>query len=42
MKNTDQLTAYHKMADEIWMQTAKNVDGFVQSVGTAASLRGLS
>jgi cysteine synthase A len=42
MKNTDQLAAYHRMADEIWMQTGKTVDGFVQSVGTAASLRGLS
>jgi len=41
MKNIDQLTAYHNMADEIWMQTGESVDGFVQSVGTAASLRGL-
>jgi cysteine synthase A len=42
MKNTDQLSAYHKMADEIWMQTSNSVDGFVQSIGTAASLRGIS
>lgn len=40
MKNTDQLAAYHKMAEEIWIQTEGEVDGFVQSVGTAASLRG--
>jgi cysteine synthase A len=40
LKNTDQLTAYHKMADEIWEQTGGRVDAFVQSVGTAASLRG--
>jgi cysteine synthase A len=40
MKNTDQLAAYHKMAEEIWNQTDGQVDGFVQSVGTAASLRG--
>lgn len=41
MKNTDQLSAYHKMADEIWTQTHGVIDGFVQSVGTAASLRGI-
>jgi cysteine synthase len=41
MKNRDQLTAYHKMADEIWNQTGGKIDGFVQSVGTAASLRGI-
>ncbi|MBK8160322.1 MAG: cysteine synthase family protein [Rhodospirillaceae bacterium] len=40
MKNTDQLAAYHRMAEEIWAQTAGKVDAFVQSVGTAASLRG--
>lgn len=42
LKNTDQLAAYHAMADEIWAQTDGKVDGFVQSVGTAASLRGIS
>jgi cysteine synthase len=41
MKNTDQLAAYHKMAEEIWSQTGGEIDGFVQSVGTAASLRGI-
>jgi cysteine synthase len=40
MKNTDQLPAYHKLADEIWSQRNGRIDGFVQSVGTAASLRG--
>lgn len=40
LKNTDQLSAYHKMAEEIWTQTAGHIDAFVQSVGTAASLRG--
>src|SRR2546423_12905638 len=40
LKNTDQLAAYHRMADEIWAQTNGNIDGFVQMVGTAASLRG--
>src|SRR5499425_2164612 len=40
LKNTDQLSAYHKLADEIWSQTEGHIDAFVQSVGTAASLRG--
>jgi cysteine synthase len=40
LKNTDQLSAYHKLAEEIWSQTGGQVEGFVQSVGTAASLRG--
>ena len=45
MKNQDQLAAYHKMADEIRSQTESQtestIDAFVQSVGTAASLRGI-
>ncbi|QCI68006.1 PLP-dependent cysteine synthase family protein [Phreatobacter stygius] len=40
MNNTDQVAAYHAMAEEIWVQTGGRIDGFVQSVGTAASLRG--
>ncbi len=40
LNNKDQLTAYHKMAEEIWSQADGKVDGFVQMVGTAASLRG--
>jgi cysteine synthase A len=42
MKNHDQLSAYHKMADEIVNQTGEKIDVFIQSVGTAASLRGTS
>ncbi|MGE3888202.1 MAG: PLP-dependent cysteine synthase family protein [Vicinamibacterales bacterium] len=42
MKNRDQLSAYHAMADEILMQAGGRIDGFVQSVGTAASLRGVA
>ena len=42
LNNTDQLSAYHQMAEEIWAQTEGRVDGFVQSVGTAASLRGIA
>jgi len=41
LQNTDQLAAYHAMAEEIWRQTGGAIDGFVQSVGTAASLRGM-
>jgi cysteine synthase A len=40
LNNTDQLVAYHQFADEIWSQTSGEIDCFVQSVGTAASLRG--
>lgn len=42
MRNRDQLAAYHIMADEIWAQTEGRIDAFVQSVGTAASLRGIA
>jgi cysteine synthase A len=42
LKNTDQLAAYHAMAEEIWAQAEGRIDGFVQSVGTAASLRGIA
>jgi cysteine synthase len=41
LNNKDQLATYHKMAEEIWIQTDGRIDGFVQSVGTAASLRGI-
>jgi len=40
LNNRDQLAAYHGMAAEIWRQTDGRIDGFAQSVGTAASLRG--
>lgn len=40
LNNEDQLAAYHAMGEEIWRQTGGRVDAFVQSVGTAASLRG--
>lgn len=42
MQNRDQLSAYTKMADEIWSQTGGRIDALVQAVGTAASIRGLS
>ena len=40
MNNRDQFTAYAQLAEEIWAQTCGKIDAFVQSVGTAASLRG--
>jgi len=39
LNNTDQFAAYTRLADEIWQQTDGHIDTFVQSVGTAASLR---
>jgi len=41
LNNTDQLGAYGAMAEEIWTQTGGRIDAFVQSVGTAASVRGI-
>lgn len=42
LNNTDQLIAYHAMADEIWEQASGRVDAFVQSTGTAACVRGVA
>jgi cysteine synthase A len=42
LNNPDQLGAYRAMGEEIWRQTEGRVDAFVQSVGTAASLRGVA
>ena len=42
LNNTDQLVAYHKMAEEIWSQTEGEVAAFVHCVGTAASSRGVA
>ena len=40
MKNKDQLEGYREMADEISDQTDGRIDAFIQSVGSAASLKG--
>jgi cysteine synthase A len=40
LNNPAPIAVYHTMADEIWRQTEGQIDGFVQSVGTAGSLRG--
>jgi cysteine synthase A len=42
LNNTDQLSAYRAMANEIWAQTGGRIDAFVQSTGTAACVRGVT
>ncbi|RPJ46243.1 MAG: cysteine synthase family protein [Candidatus Latescibacterota bacterium] len=42
LNNTDQVASYDRMGEEIWEQTGGKIDAFVQSVGTAGSLRGIS
>lgn len=41
LNNTDQLSAYERMGEEIREQTGGRVTAFVQSVGTGGSLRGI-
>lgn len=38
--NQDQIRGYYAMGDELWEQSDGAVDGFVQMVGTAGSIRG--
>ncbi|MCK4801731.1 MAG: cysteine synthase family protein, partial [Anaerolineales bacterium] len=42
LNNFDHIAGYHSLGYEIWEQTEGQVDAFVQSVGTAASLLGTS
>lgn len=42
LKNLDSIVGYYPLAEEIWNQTNGEVDLFIQSVGTAASLRGVA
>jgi cysteine synthase A len=42
LNNTDQLSSYLRMGEEIWKQVNGEVSAFVQSVGTCGSLRGIS
>ena len=42
MNNRAPLAAYHRMAAELWEQTGGRIDGFVQSVGTGGSIRGIA
>jgi cysteine synthase A len=41
LNNTDQLTSYDRMGEEIWQQTCGKISAFVQSIGTCGSLRGI-
>ncbi|WP_406036536.1 cysteine synthase family protein [Micromonospora sp. NBC_00898] len=42
LHNTDSIAGYHPLGEEIWDQTGQRIDAFVQSIGTAASLRGVA
>lgn len=42
LNNHDSIAGYHPLGEEIWSQTNGEVDAFVHSVGTAASLRGVA
>ena len=42
LNNHDSIAGYQQLGEEIWNQTKGEVDAFVHSVGTAASLRGIA
>jgi len=42
LNNSDSVTGYFPLAEEIWVQMQGKVDGFVQCVGTGASSRGVA
>lgn len=42
LENADSIAGYFSLGEEIWSQTQGQVDAFVQSVGTAASLTGVA
>ena len=42
LESIDSIEGYFSLGEEIWTQTQGRVDAFVQSVGTAASLRGVA
>jgi len=42
LNNHDSIAGYYPLGEEIWTQTKGEVDAFVQSVGTAASSRGVA
>ena len=42
LNNSDSITGYYPLAEEIWDQTNGKLGAFVQSVGTAASSRGVA
>jgi cysteine synthase A len=42
LTNVDSIAGYDALGEEIWRQTDGEIDAFVHSVGTAASLRGVA
>ena len=42
LSNQDSIAGYHPLGEEIWSQMGGEVDAFVHSVGTAASIRGVA
>ncbi|RPJ01716.1 MAG: cysteine synthase family protein [Candidatus Aminicenantes bacterium] len=42
LNNRDAIAGYYPLGEEIWSQTGGEIDAFVHSVGTAASLRGVA
>jgi cysteine synthase len=42
LNNHDSIAGYYSLGEEIWRQTGGELDAFVHSVGTAASLRGVA
>jgi cysteine synthase A len=42
LNNRDSIAGYYPLGEEIWSQTEGEIDAFVHSVGTAASLRGVA
>jgi cysteine synthase len=42
LENEDSITGYHWLGEEIWTQTNGQIDAFVHSVGSSASLRGVA
>ncbi len=42
LNNLDAVAGYHALGEETWSQTQGQIDAFVHSVGTAASLRGVA
>lgn len=42
LNNDDTIAGYYALGEEIWRETNGEIDAFVHSVGTAASLRGVA
>ena len=42
LNNRDGIRGYHALGEEIWEQTGGKVDVFIQAIGTAASINGVT